>query len=86
MNEISVMIPYCIVAVCAFLINLPLGYFRVNYPKFSGKWWLLIHASIPLIIWLRVTLHTAAYFIPVSIALAIAGQVLGGRWRKAKIT
>ncbi len=86
MNEISVMIPYCIVAVCAFLINLPLGYFRVNYPKFSGKWWLLIHASIPLIIWLRVTLHTAAYFIPVSIALAIAGQVLGGRWRKAKMT
>jgi len=74
--------PYITLTVAAILLNIPLGYLRENCPKFSFKWFFWIHASIPLIIYLRVSLNISKWFIPISIFLAVVGQIVGGRWRK----
>ena len=78
------MVSYLILSLTAFLVNIPMGYIRENCPKFSFRWLFWIHASIPLIIFMRVTLGTSKWFIPVCIFLAIAGQIIGGRWRRKR--
>ena len=78
--------PYLSIALSAFLVNIPLGYIREACPKFSLKWFFWIHASIPLIIYLRITLHTSKLFIPLAIAFAVLGQILGSRYRRSKMT
>jgi hypothetical protein len=57
---------------------------RRKYKKFSFMWFLFIHASIPLIIPLRIWLDTPNIFIPLFIALAVAGQFTGSRALKNK--
>ncbi len=73
------MIKYLLLVTFAFLINVPLGYLRQTAKKFSFAWFFWIHASIPFIILLRIKLHISPWFIPVSIAMAILGQLLGSR-------
>jgi hypothetical protein len=68
-----------IVSAVALTVNIFLGRWRVKYRKFTFKWWLIIHASIPLIIPLRIWLDTPAIFIPLFIGLAVAGQFIGSR-------
>lgn len=65
-------------AVFAFLCNLPLGRWRVTVKKFSVNWFLAVHLSIPLIIYLRFKLDLSPWFIPLSLGSALAGQLLGG--------
>jgi len=72
---------FFLLAVC-FLVNIPLGSIRENYPKFSNKWFILIHASIPLILYLRIQLNTPKWLIPECIFLAIVGQILGSRLKQ----
>jgi hypothetical protein len=62
----------------AFVINLPLGYLRQNYEKFSFGWYFYIHISIPVIIFLRVKFGFSWKFIPLTLGGAVAGQLLGG--------
>jgi hypothetical protein len=54
---------------------------RSKHKKFSFMWFLLVHASIPLIVTLRIWLNTPTAFIPAFIALAVFGQMFG---RKGK--
>ncbi len=63
----------------AFAINVPLGYLRQNYPKFTFGWYFYIHISIPLIIYLRIKAGFSWKFIPITLGAAVAGQMLGGR-------
>jgi hypothetical protein len=42
-------------------------------------WFFLIHASIPLIIPLRLWLDAPNIFIPLFIGMAVLGQVIGNR-------
>ncbi len=63
----------------AFLSNLPLGYLRRRVRKFSFLWFLYIHASIPFLILLRIGLGISLWYIPFSIAFAVAGQIIGAR-------
>lgn len=72
--------------IVSFLINIPLGYIREGCQKFSLKWIWWIHASIPVLIYLRIKFHIAAWFIPLSIAAAIVGQMLGSRLRQSRMT
>jgi len=72
--------PYVNLVIVALLANIPLGAFRAYEPKFSLKWLFWIHASIPLIIYLRVSLDVSSWLIPVIIFIAILGQIWGGRW------
>lgn len=69
-----------IVSATAFVVNLPLGAWRSRYKRLTLPWWLLIHASIPLIVALRIWLDTHHLFIPLFIALAVMGQLLGTRF------
>ena len=77
---------YLIVALSALIVNIPLGYIRESSPKFSVQWLFWIHASIPLIIYVRISLGTSKWFIPVCIFLAVVGQIWGGRWRRKKMS
>lgn len=57
---------------------------RSKYKKLTLAWWLLIHASIPLIVALRIWLDTPYAYVPLFIALAVLGQFVGGRALKKK--
>ena len=78
------MVSYLVLSLTSFWVNIPMGYIRENCPKFSLRWLFWIHASIPLIIFMRVTLGTSKWFILVCISLAVAGQIIGSRWRRKR--
>lgn len=65
--------------IVALLSNIPLGYLRQGVPRYSWRWFLYIHLSIPLIIALRLLLGLDWRMIPFSIGSAVVGQVLGAR-------
>jgi hypothetical protein len=66
----------------ALSANIPLGYLREAARRYSPRWFLLIHLSIPFIIVLRITLGFDWTFIPLTLLCAVAGQVIGGRIRR----
>lgn len=68
-----------IVSVVALTVNILFGRIRARYKKMSIRWWLMIHASIPLIIPLRIMLDTPTVYIPLFIVLAFIGQMIGAR-------
>ncbi len=68
-----------IVAVIALGLNILLGKYRARFRKMTIKWWLLIHASIPIIIPLRIYLNTPRITIPLFIGLAVIGQIIGNK-------
>jgi hypothetical protein len=71
-------------ALFAIIINLPLGYLRQNYDKFSFGWYFYVHISIPLIIFMRIKSGFSWRFIPLTLVGAMAGQVLGGMIHKRR--
>jgi len=76
-----------LVSVICLLVNIPMGMMRERSRKFSLQWILWVHASIPLIVLLRVWLGLHPVAIPINIAAAVLGQFIGGgpekRRRKA---
>ena len=72
------------VSVVCFLVNIPLGMMRERSRKFSLQWILWVHASIPLIIALRIGLHLHWIAIPINIAAAVLGQIIGAAPEKKK--
>jgi uncharacterized membrane protein len=62
----------------AFIINIPCGYLRENYKKFSPMWWILIHICIPVIVVLRIFAGISWHAIPLTLGGSVAGQVVGG--------
>ena len=73
----------CVSALC-LLLNIPMGMRRERCRKFSWQWLLWIHASIPLIILLRIWLKLHPIAIPINIAAAVLGQVIGGAPEKKR--
>jgi hypothetical protein len=79
MNEMPhYIIPAASLTVFSFICNLPLGRWRATVKKYSPKWFLAVHLSIPLIIILRIKLGLSAWDIPLNLAAAVAGQLIGG--------
>lgn len=70
--------------VFAFSSNIPLGYLRESAPKYSLRWLVFIHLSIPFIILLRLTLGFGWSIVPLTLICAVAGQILGGRIKRRK--
>jgi hypothetical protein len=68
----------------AFAVNLPLGYLRDNYERFTFGWYFYIHISIPAIIYLRIKASLSWKVVPLTVAGAILGQVIGGRIRHGR--
>lgn len=66
----------------AFIVNLPLGWLRQGTARYSWRWFLYIHLSIPLIIALRLALNFSWQLIPLTILCAIVGQLLGGQLQR----
>ena len=79
--ELNIEINTALVSLLAFAVlsNIPLGYLRMGSPKYSVRWFVYIHLSVPFIIMLRITSHISWQIIPFSIALAVAGQMIGSR-------
>lgn len=73
-----------IVSVISLVINIFLGKYRTKYRKMTVMWWIMIHASIPLIIPLRIWLDTPKIAIPLFIVLAVIGQLIGSRFLAIK--
>ena len=78
-------LPLAALIIFAFAVNLPLGYLRETSRKFSLRWFILIHLSIPFIIALRSMFGFGWPLIPVTLACAVGGQVLGGRLRRRRL-
>jgi hypothetical protein len=73
------------VLLTALLLNLPLGYLREGSARYSLRWFLYIHLSIPVVILLRMSYGLGWEIIPLTVVLAIVGQIMGGRiWRKRR--
>lgn len=73
-----------VLIVLAFAINLPLGYMRQNYEKFTFGWYFYVHISIPIIIYLRIKSGYSWKFIPLTLGGAVVGQLVGGLIHKRR--
>lgn len=69
-------------ALAAFIINLPLGMWRRAVPRFSWRWYLAVHLSVPVLFYLRQRLDLPASYILLSLAAAVGGQMAGARLRR----
>lgn len=69
----------------ALLVNLPLGYLRESSPKYSLRWFVLIHLSIPFIVAFRLAEGISWQIIPFTIACAVAGQIMGGYLKRRSL-
>jgi hypothetical protein len=67
-----------LVIAIAIGINLPFGAWRTTTRRFSLWWFLSIHLPIPAIFIIRRAAGFGWDYVPVMIACAIAGQLLGG--------
>jgi len=67
----------------ALTVNIPLGYAREGFRKFSLGWFVCVHLSVPLIAYLRLASHVSAWTIPLFVACAFVGQIVGGRVRRS---
>jgi hypothetical protein len=63
--------------VAAIAVNLPFGAWRVTVPRFSLRWFLAVHLPIPVVFILRTAFGFSAWYIPVMLACAVTGQLLG---------
>jgi len=59
--------------------NVALGVWRRGLRRFSPAWFVAIHASIPLLVAMRLALVGPNWVIPPEIALAVVGQLIGAR-------
>lgn len=75
-----------LVAMAAVAVNVPLGYLREGARKYSAAWFLYIHLSVPLIAALRIFNNLSNWLIPLFIASAVAGQLIGGEIRRKRVT
>jgi hypothetical protein len=65
--------------VTALGTNALLGIWRSGLRRFSPAWFVAIHASIPLLIAMRLVLIRTLWVIPPEIGLAFVGQFVGAR-------
>jgi len=66
----------------SIIVNIPLGFLRQAVEKFSFAWYFYVHISIPLVIYLRIKSGYSWKFIPLTLAGAVIGQIIGGRIRR----
>lgn len=76
--------PLVMLLMIAVSVNLPLGYLREASRKYSLRWVVFIHASIPLLVIMRQFYGFSWHWIPVTLGCAVLGQVLGGWIRRRR--
>lgn len=80
--QIALELAALLIAACAF--NIPLGYLRQSCRKFSVGWFIYVHISIPVIVFIRIKAGLGWQFIPFTLASTVAGQLVGGRLYKKR--
>lgn len=68
----------------ATAMNVPLGYLRSAYERFTFGWFFYVHISIPVIIFLRIKAGFSWQIVPITIGGAVVGQLLGGALHRRK--
>lgn len=71
------------VAGVILLLNLPLGYIRAGFERFSVRWFIAVHAGVPLVVGVRLLAGVgwrAATF-PLFVGAYALGHFLGGKLR-----
>ena len=68
----------------AILVNIPCGYLRENYRRLSFMWFLMIHIPIPFIVLLRIAEGFSWHILPLTLAGAFIGQLVGGRFNRSR--
>jgi len=65
-------------------LNVPFGYWRAHVKKLGLQWILAIHLPVPLVVLLRIIMHTGWHWITfiVFISAFFVGQLLGGLLQK----
>lgn len=76
MTKVQILLLLSLLSIC---LNIPFGLLRTNYKKFSLRWFLCIHAPIPIIAFMRITYKISPYYIPVLLFFSILGQTIGYR-------
>lgn len=74
------------VAGLILFMNLPFGFWRAGVPRFSRRWFLAVHAPVPLAIGLRFLIGVGwrVRLLPLFVGVYFAGQFLGGRARRLR--
>lgn len=70
----------------ALTSNIPLGYLRETSRRYSLRWFVLIHFSIPFIILLRNYFGFSWRWIPLTLGCAVAGQIIGSRCKRKRLS
>ncbi len=74
-----------ILVLIAVALNVPFGAWRATTERLSLRWFLAVHLPIPFILLLRLSSGYSCRVIPLLVAGAVAGQLLGSwaytRWR-----
>ena len=74
-----------VTATLALVSNIPLGLWRAGTRKLSWQWFMAVHLAVPLIVAMRLGLGVSWTYVPLLIAMAALGQVLGSRlWREGR--
>ncbi|MBI2865463.1 MAG: hypothetical protein HYX94_12990 [Chloroflexi bacterium] len=69
----------------AFACNLILGKWRSYQKKMSAKWFVAIHLSIPLLVFLRLYWQLPNWLIIFTIGTAVLAQFVGGALQVERI-
>jgi len=69
-----------------FIINLPFGYWREGVRKFSPAWFVAVHAAVPIVVVMRMSLGIkwSLAILPLMVAAYFGGQAAGARLRRAR--
>lgn len=75
-----------VVAFSIALVNLPFGFWRAGLRPLTPRWFVAVHAPVPIAVGLRLLsgLGWRLGTLPVFIAAYFAGQYLGGRLRRRR--
>ena len=76
-----------LLALVVLIINIPFGYWREGVRKFSVKWFLAVHAAVPLIILVRFVagVEWRLVALPLTVFAYFFGQYLGARIRRRQL-
>jgi hypothetical protein len=69
-----------------FFVNLPFGYWREGVRKFSPAWFVAVHAAVPIVVAMRLSLDIDwnLVILPALVAAYFAGQATGAWFRRSR--
>lgn len=73
------------IAATAAALNIPFGALRQHCVKFSPEWFLVVHATIPLVAMFRKAVIMPKFAMVFTIAAAIGGQMVGARLERKRL-